>query len=353
MASSKKDQVHRMNKFTKWLAVSSIISIVTIIGVFVYTIDPKTMESLHNIRPLYLVAAAGIHLLGFAMWGIRTKVMAGALGYHLEIKKAFEIVISSSFLAAMTPSSVGGEPLRIHLLQSDRMPVGSATAVVLGERVLDAIIILTAAPFALSLFGEVLGDGKLDSLLMFGQLFLFFILAILLYAIWKPHYTRRFLQWTLNKCSRFFGDDKKHIFSKISEKIDTELEEFHYSIFFFLKEGRLGLITGIFCTFAFWFIEFSMLPVLLMGLNQYPSAIIVYAAQVLLMIVIIIPATPGSSGVAEIGATTLFSVFVPTYMLGIIVVAWRALTFYLNLLVGGFVSFKILKDTVEVDELLK
>ncbi|ADE35787.1 lysylphosphatidylglycerol synthase transmembrane domain-containing protein [Methanohalophilus mahii] len=342
-----------MNKFAKWLAVSFIISIITMVGVFIYTIDPKTTESLYNIRPLYLLAAASIHMMGFVMWSIRTKMMAGALGYHVSIKKSFEIVTSSSFLASMTPSSVGGEPLRIHLLQKDRMPVGSATAVVLGERVLDAIIILTAAPFALSLFGEVLGGGKLDSLLMFGQLFLFFILAILLYAIWKPHYTRRFLQWVVNKCSRLFGDDKKHVFCKISEKVDTELEEFHYSIFVFLKEGRWGLLAGILFTFAFWFIEFSMLPVLLMGLNQYPSAIIVYAAQVLLMIVVIIPATPGSSGVAEIGATTLFSVFVPTYVLGIVVVAWRALTFYLNLLVGGFVSFKILKDTVEVDELLK
>jgi hypothetical protein len=66
----------------------------------------------------------------------------------------------------------------------------------------------------------------------------------------------------------------------------------------------------------------------------------------------VIPATPGASGVAEFGATPLFSVFVTSSLLGITIVAWRALTFYMNIIVGSFVSARILKDTELMKKLI-
>ena len=65
------------------------------------------------------------------------------------------------------------------------------------------------------------------------------------------------------------------------------------------------------------------------------------------------PLTPGSSGVAELAATSLFSVFMPASILGIAVLAWRAFTFYVNILVGGFVSLRLLKETEMVKKYLK
>jgi len=57
--------------------------------------------------------------------------------------------------------------------------------------------------------------------------------------------------------------------------------------------------------------------------------------------------------VAEFAAISLFSVFMPASILGIAVAAWRAFTFYTNIVVGGFVSFKLLKDTELVQKYLK
>ena len=78
--------------------------------------------------------------------------MTSALGHKVGLIRSFEIVVSGTFVAALTPSSIGGEPLRIHLLSQDKMPIGKATAVILGERILDAMLMLLAAPFSLYLF---------------------------------------------------------------------------------------------------------------------------------------------------------------------------------------------------------
>jgi len=66
----------------------------------------------------------------------------------------------------------------------------------------------------------------------------------------------------------------------------------------------------------------------------------------------IIPITPGASGIAELGAKTLFSLFVNSSVIGILILAWRALTYYLNLLIGGVVSIKLLHDIDLIKEVM-
>jgi len=342
-----------MKNYTKWVTSSILISILSIAIVLIFTLDTTTTEIVRKIRPEYILAALGIHMLSFIIWGLRTRSMASALGHKIGIITALEIVISSTFVAAITPSSIGGEPLRIHLLNQNQMPIGKATAVVLGERLLDAILILIIAPFSLHLFHGIMSDPTLDIVLISGELLLIASLALVLYAVLRPHKIKLAINVLLGWITRLGGKKTGSKLYKLSESIDREMEEFHNSMHMFFTEGRTGLFYGSVYTVIFWIVEFSLLPVILLGLNQAPSVMIAFAAQVILMIVLIVPLTPGSSGVAEFAAITLFSFFVPANALGITVAAWRAFTFYINLLAGGFVSFKLLKDTELIQKYIK
>ncbi|WP_321419974.1 lysylphosphatidylglycerol synthase transmembrane domain-containing protein [uncultured Methanomethylovorans sp.] len=129
-----------MKKYNKWVISSILISILSIVLILVFTLDTTTTAVIKDIRPGYILAALVIHIFSFIIWGLRIKSMTGALGHKIGLLRSFEIVVSGTFVAALTPSSIGGEPLRIHFLMQDQMPVGKATAVILGERVLDAIL---------------------------------------------------------------------------------------------------------------------------------------------------------------------------------------------------------------------
>lgn len=343
-----------MNKLKKWLMVSLLISLVSGLVVVILTFDTGTIYGLLSIRAEYIIAAAGIHALSYLVWGMRVRGLCKTLGYNVSVPRAVEIVTSSTFAAAVTPSSLGGEPIRIHLLHMDKMPLGKASAVVLGERLLDGIIILSLAPLSLYVFKGIMENPVIDSMLIAAAFFLLGVLLLVLYAVWKPEATRKLTMFLVKRIVPLFGAKTDSKLENILVKVDSELENFHDSIFMFMKkEQRKGLMLGIFNTFLFWAVDFSMLYVILIGLNQYPNPVVVVASQVLIMILMAIPATPGASGIAEFGATTIFSVFVSSSLLGITVVVWRALTFYMNLLVGGFVSFRILKDTEMMKKLLR
>ena len=103
-----------MKKYTKWLTRSILISIFSIAVVLIFTLDTNTIKVVREIRPGYILAALVIHLFSFVVWGLRIKSMTSALGHKVGLIRSFEIVVSGTFVAALTPSSIGGEPLRIH-----------------------------------------------------------------------------------------------------------------------------------------------------------------------------------------------------------------------------------------------
>lgn len=343
-----------MKNYTKWVTSSILISILSIAVILILTLDTKTTTVVRDIRPGYILAALIIHIFSFVIWGLRIKSMTSALGHKIDLLRSFEIVVSGTFVAALTPSSIGGEPLRILLLRQDKMPVGKATAVILGERVLDAVLMLLAAPFSLYIFRGMLSDSRLDLVIVLGELISIVSLAIVIYALLRPLYVKsainKIVAWMVKRLN---GKEIGGRLHRLSESIDREIDEFHESIYIFSTDGRAGLIYGIIFTIIYWIVDFSSLPVVLMGLNQPPSVLICFAAQVLLLIIIVVPLTPGSSGVAEFAAVSLFSVFMPASILGIAVIGWRAFTFYANILVGGFVSIKLLRDTELIKKYLK
>jgi len=343
-----------MKKYTKWIMSSILISILSIAVILIVTLDKTTVAVIREIRPGYMLAALIIHILSFIIWGLRIRVMTSSLGHKISLLRAYEIVVSGTFVAALTPSSIGGEPLRIHLLRQDQVPIGQATAIIIGERIMDAVLMLSAAPFALYLFRSMLSDSRLDVVIVLGGFLSVISLILMLYALLRPSFVKlainNLMRWMITRLSGKKIGDKLY---RLSKSIDRGIDEFNESINLFFTKGRAGLLYGAIYTVIYWVFEFASLSVILMGLNQPPSILICFAAQVLILIIIVVPLTPGSSGVAEFAATSLFSVFMPVNILGIAVIAWRAFTFYINILVGGFASFNLLKDTELIKKYLK
>lgn len=333
-----------MNKYKKWLIGSILISAISFAIVTGLTFDSGTFEALKKVKIEYIFAAVLLHTFSFFVWSFRTQALCKALGYRVNFIKTIELVLSSSFVAGITPSSAGGEPVRIHMLYKNNVPLGKATAIVFGERLLDAFLIFAFLPLALYIFKGMFSNYSFDMAFLVVNLIVVLVLIFFVYGLLKPEKLKGAMHFVVIRFTPFFGKKTGAAVSHILERLDTEIDHFHDSILMFFSDGRKGLFYGIVYTFLFWVLEFCPLILILNGLNQHPSIILAFAAQILLSLVMIVPATPGSSGIAELGAASLFSVFVNSSLLGIAVIAWRTITYQLNLVLGGVVSLKVLKD---------
>ena len=121
-------------------------------------------------------------------------------------------------------------------------------------------------------------------------------------------------------------------------RVNKEIDNFHASIWKFIREGRKQLLLGFIITIPYWIMDLLIASLILKGLGLDPMWISSMVAQMILAVVTTLPLTPGSSGIAEIGMTSLYAILVESAVLGVFVFIWRFVMFYMNLVIGGIVG---------------
>jgi uncharacterized protein (TIRG00374 family) len=332
------------------IVIALTISIAIIVLILFLTIDVKTFEyiSTISIRYEFFAVAVLLNILYWVLWGARLRILSNAIDKNVNISlwESTKIVIANLFLAGITPSMAGGEPVRIHLLNKDGLSLGGATASVLGERLLDAIFLLLCVPFALFIFKDRINIGFINTGLTIG--IVVFILAIIIfaYAIKNPERTKSFLFYLNKKLSRF-SKKREKAESNIINKISSEVDNFHNSMVFFLSDGKNAFIKAGILTIIFWSTGFMMPSMILLGLGLEPFFIESYAAQVLLIIIVMMPTTPGSAGITEGGVAAFYSVIIGssyTHILGVFIILFRFITYHMNLIAGAIFQYRIFKS---------
>ena len=339
-----------MVNYKRLFIISLIISLVSALAIIVLTTDADTIESLKTIRPEYIALAILFQIISYVLTAKKTKFLLRSLGYRIRTRYALENILTGILLASLTPASIGGEPVRILLLRKNaKVPVGKATAVIFMERFLDVFFIficLIPSMFILKLFfnrEEGAGIWGVDTLLYVGAACLIILLGVLIYAIINPEFVKKLVRTVLVFLEKRAPEKYKPRIQKLMISSENEIDMFRSSFKRFISVGRFNLIVAVFYTICYWAIRFSILWLILLGLNIHPSLSVLFATQVVLAIIMIIPATPGASGISEIAALTLYSLFVPTSLVGVVVIAWRAITYYLNILAGALASLQMIR----------
>ena len=332
----------------KWLLVSIGFSALVMGAVLYFTVDETTVGYLSRINPFYLVLAVLLHIFSLGIWSLRIQKMTISLGYQVGFKHCLNLVLANMVVAAITPSQAGGEPVRVHELYRAGVPVGDATAIVIMERVIDGIVLGAGGAFAMLFLGRywsglTSGFGNV-SLLMYGAwIFISFFVLIFVYSVKNPDRLKRFL-----KRISCWIDRRWHLrrIEQVLVTIDREVDNFNHGLVEFVNHGKSGLVWGFFLTSLYWFSEFVIASALLMALGQPPYFVESFVVQLVIAVIMMIPLTPGGSGVSEISATSFYSLFVPSAIVGVFVLLWRLIIYYLNIALGLLPSLSIVRREV-------
>ncbi|MDR2855887.1 MAG: flippase-like domain-containing protein [Methanomicrobiales archaeon] len=331
----------------KWIWISLIFSVLVLFIIILSTVDENTFDYLQSINIWFLLAAIALRFISFALWALRIKLMSHSLGYQVSFLHCFNMVIANLLIGALTPGQTGGEPVRIHELYRVGVQIGDATAIVVLERVFDAVILVLFGIFSLIFLFDVM--QSLSMVIVGSMLIAIALMALaigmLIYALYRPDTAKRLVMKTL-----FWSSEKikRPLAEKVVTRIDIEFDNFIKSSIAFSNISRNGLYTGMACSVLFWVSEFIVASVILMGLGIAPYISESFLFQIVIAVISMIPLTPGASGVAEISATSLYALVVPTSILGVFVLIWRLIMFYLNVFAGFIGSLVIFRRELHV-----
>ncbi|HEC72365.1 MAG TPA: flippase-like domain-containing protein [Thermoplasmatales archaeon] len=328
------------------IIISVTLSIAIILAILYLTIDADTFEKLRTVKIRYefFILAIFLNILYWFLWGARLKILANAIDPNVKISfwKSTKIVIANLFLAGITPSMAGGEPVRIYLLNKEGMSIGGSTATVLGERLIDAFFILLVAPFGFFIYKDKLSSEYLSSGLWIGVIVFILLIILFIFAILKPEKVKSFLIYLNKKLNRILKKQESE--SKIIKTIGDEVDNFHNSMTCFVGERKKALFIAGILTVLFWSTGFMIPSMIFLGLGLPPFFIESYAAQILLLVIIMMPTTPGSTGVAELSIAGLYGVLIGSTLLGVFIVLYRFISYHMNLIAGVIFQYRIFRS---------
>lgn len=316
-----------------WLFLAFLLSGGGIAVVFFFTWEENPGQVFRLLEPFYLFLAL---LTVGSLWlieGLRTKVVARLVGEQIRLLPAVKIYLASSFMANITPLTAGGPPAQAYFLYRYGIPLEKGLVVVAVRVLLTTGFFLVAVPFTLAVYWPLFSFSAALSYLLGGVLvFMISMLALFFYLIWRPvrmHFLTRWL-FSLPPFSRFVTNPQK-----LGRTVYKEVKRFNESLQILLRGDKYQLSVVLFYTFLFWFLFFSLGPLLLVGLGLSAPFSAVVARQIVLFFLISYVPLPGGSGVAELGLASLFAPVVPKYLLGSFVGGWRFLTYHSSILAGA------------------
>ncbi len=325
-------------------ALSLLFSFSVIVYIFVTTFTQETIEYILSFNLFFLAIAIGFRMLALILWGVRIQLLSRSLGYRVGLAYAVNMVLAGLLAGTITPGQAGGEPVRVHELYRAGVKIGDASAVVIMERVLDGIVLTLTGVVIMMMTQSVWGTFSMTLKILIIAAWIFFISFLLIpfLAIRYPCRMKSLILCLISRISNLFMRTR---FSSpsICACADREIDNFFTSITRFAGPAWWGLVAGGLVTCLFWITEFMVASVILMGLGLDSYILLSFFFQIIIAIVMMIPLTPGSSGVTEISTSSLYAIIVPSGMLGIFVLLWRFVTFYLNIIFGllaGIVIFR-------------
>lgn len=312
-----------------------------------YTTEAGTFSRLSELSFGHIIVIA---LLALGPWlghTLRIMIWSRFVESPLSFRDSLSVVITNDLGSSLTPTAIGGGPIKLGMLVAKGMPGTKATFLVLLSASEDLVFytsgILLSAYFMQNGFSAI-GDFILrNEIILFAIGFLILASVVLPrfgINIWKP-------------LGVFVPQRVKELTSSIRTKLINSLAEIKSTYARVLKTAKLKLVLSILLLFFQWFSKFAILYVILHALNVDITAFEVIIKQWIIYMGMLLVPTPGASGGAEAAFLLLFDNNLEGDLANLVVSTWRFFTYYyvmmLSVILFQFVGQKSLSKDVKIN----
>ncbi|MEN3203727.1 MAG: lysylphosphatidylglycerol synthase transmembrane domain-containing protein [Atribacterota bacterium] len=294
-------------------------------------------------QPYFLIFALLCVVAGWFVDGTRIFLTARAWGRRIRFRNAMAAALSTYFMSAITPFLTGGSPAQLFVLARSGLSWGEAGSFVVICGILYQVGLLVLLVIFFTLFGAAMSlRGVLLGLLYSFAVFYSVIMFLLFFFLFRPKVLFRLVDWGIRFVRRRFPRAK---FSEeaVRQWIETFFDEFREGFATLFLHKPQYLLWNVGCYITHFLFTFSVAYFILRSFGLSFSYFRVVGVQIPLFFVFSFIPSPGASGGVELSVASVFRGFVGSYRLGSFVLLWRTATYYLPLLVGGIVFFRVLR----------
>jgi uncharacterized protein (TIRG00374 family) len=292
-------------------------------------------------------------LLPWMGYAFRVRMWSKFLGEHITFREALRIVMTADLASALSPTAVGGAPVKAALLLNRGFNPGSVGFMLTWGIIEDIFFYLSGILLAIFFSQNLIYDivAKISQFLFnYGFSIVLFFLIVVVYIILLKYEVIpkafRPLHYLPPKIKQKLYDLRIRFYSGIIEMKINFNKAWHH--------GKIRMFIGIVILFAQWGAKFSVLVVLLHAFEIDFNSVQIYIRQWVIYVTMLFIPTPGASGGAEASFLLIFGKSIPSDISFLIVSIWRFFTYYYVLIASvllyitiSFISKK--QDEIEIE----
>lgn len=325
--------IHSFNFEKIFRRLIIIIPIGVIINViFSYAASKQILfPSLINFSIGYLGLAIVLAIIPWMTHALRLVIWSKFLDSDISFKKIFSIVLGNELGAAISPTAIGGAPVKVGMLIQHGMKPGNAVSLTTLGSIEDHLFTIFAVPIALSIsqswklpvfqrmFLKFCNPtvGMIVTGLVAAAVFIFFAFRILS----KQHPLR-------------FHSKKQRWPGKVSQRVRIFWIDFKLLFELIYRRGKIRFLISLALTTIQWVCRYSVISALLAGLGVSVDPVRFFVLQWLVFTLMAFVPTPGATAGAETAFYLIYKSFCPDEIIGLVTTGWRFLTFYFLLILG-------------------
>lgn len=310
------------NKLMKHIAVVIGIGFIANMLIIYFTTENFKINQFLLFDIKYVLVAFLLGLSPVFIHAYSIYVWVKCFDKKISFKAATKISASTLVGSAITPTMIGGGPLKMGMLMRYKLSTGQAAAITTLGGIQDfltmTIFIVISIIFSNKIGVNILIDSyyKLHSN---SQSLIAFLVGITTLSF--------LLYWILSQTS--FG-------KKILLKGKESLSDFKASYALVVKQGKMYFLATTLLNIVKWVLIHLVLIFLLMGLSLDTDYWEVFFSEWLVFTGMTATPLPGGSGGAEAIFYLVYKSVIPASSIGVTIMAWRFFTDYTKLILSGF-----------------
>ena len=253
-----------------------------------------------------------------------------------SFKKAFKLQLLTNFFNAVTPFSSGGQPFQVYTLKKQGVELTDSTNIIIENFIVYQIALVSLGIISIianSIFHFFTDVHVLKYLVTIG----FIMNTLIIIGLFLIAFGRRFNKFVVSKVIRLLAKIKivkKE--EKTLENWNTYINNFHEGAKILIADKKF-FFRAVLDAFLALTCQYLIPVVILYSTGDYTSfngLISIVACSYVMLIGSFVP-IPGGTGGLEYGFIQFYGNFIGGTTLRVIMILWRAVTYYFGLIVGA------------------
>lgn len=260
----------------------------------------EIVEAIRKAAPFLLLVAVSLEFVSLTLWAIRWKILLRPFK-SVSLKSSLIGIFIGTFFNNITPMyRAGGEPFRAYFMESrEKVSFEDAFATVTVDHILDAI------PFLVIILGALVyflffarATFQMITIIILAFLLNLFILSVVLFFSFNLKAAKKLVFAFFAFVAKF-----STALEKYRDRAEGAVERYNKAMKM-LSSRRDDLTSSLAVSFLFWFILILRSYLVMRALYPEVDFMAIVVAQVVGILVGMLPLLPG--GIASVEGTTVF-----------------------------------------------